>query len=117
MSNYLPNYEDTLDIVDHIINKYENAKYPIRGVMIQADFCYICESKNPNIYFMNEDSYAGKFAQYGWIYCDKCKDLVKLINKYHYNNTSFIKFSKCFPLDVSIITWWTYISALVFFNR
>lgn len=94
MCNTVSNKDFTTNLLMKIIDKYENSKVPIRAVMIRSNFCYICNSNKENIFFLKEDSYFGLYSNYGWLYCDKCKKLVDLIQQYFYNNVSYIRYSK-----------------------
>lgn len=90
---YLHNKDDTIEIINDIIDKYEFCKKPIRAVMIRPDYCFMCESPNKNIHFRREDSFSGHYNCYNWISCDKCLSLLDIIEKYYYDSCNFIQYS------------------------
>ena len=80
--------------IDKIVDNYEKCNFPFRTTMIKKDFCYCCNKIKGNINYLAEDSFRGRFKLVGWLYCNDCKLIVELAEKYNYKDKVHPRYSQ-----------------------
>lgn len=98
--------QEIITLCINIIDKYEYMKFPLRAVMIRADYCYCCDKLVKESYQLREDSFNGRYNHISWIYCTKCKLYVNLADKYVYNEANYIRYEKCEILQNRNFSFW-----------
>ena len=83
----------TLNLINDIINKWENLKKPTRLVMVRQNYCYNCKIYT-DMSYLHADTFDGKYNFFCWTVCDKCENLVKKAKKLYESKLNFICLSK-----------------------
>ena len=79
--------------IENLITSYEKCNFPFRTTLTKIDFCYCCNKIKGNINYLAEDSFRGRFGLIGWLYCNDCKLLVELGEKYNYRDKNHVRYS------------------------
>ena len=94
------------DEIKNLIDKYESMNFPFRTVMIKMNYCYCCNTYDKDIHYLAEDSFNGRFKLVGWLYCDDCKILVNLAEKFLYKDKEYLRYSYTKFLENNEFKFW-----------
>ena len=86
----------TVQLIDKIIDDWEENKAPFRLVMISSVRCYVCnkyDNEPNNIYCRYTDDFDGLYNKKGWSFCSNCKYKVDLAEKYYSINQNYLTYN------------------------